>query len=493
MPIGLTAKIEPKGSFVGMVDANQVVGMSGGATTSYLPSSTISSNFIQEYQLKISNSPSDTYYLQYKDSTDKLTWTEVVGGSDVAWSGASEFYVVSSMVKVLDTWYDASSSKISDFIASGDEYSAAYASAQIASYDAGGISAWYDLSAGTGVTPFGGSVSISGTQSETVSILGYATISSNAQKGQASGALALYSETYSSEGDLTTLLNDNYYPSSLGKGISGAVLANTLHSANSSLHSFNVANYITSTNSISRFADSSALSTWKASVTQTEMDYLHGVTSDIQDQIDSKDSLGSVSWTTPTAGAGISLDGTTGMASGALTIKVDDDSVTEAMLKSGSVYRSAALSAQRVDSIFTSTEKTKLGTMEDSADVTDTENVNMSLGGQLISSNAKSAYDWFAASAQALSDYQASGDEWSTAYDWYTASAQKLSDNNSGWSSVPGDNPISHGVSAIPSNILVTPSGSITFGYAVNTVTATEFSVDITAPGNRMISWRAEV
>ena len=44
----------------------------------------------------------------------------------------------------------------------------------------GGISVWYDLSAGTGVTPFGGSVSISGTQAEILSILGYNTISSNA-------------------------------------------------------------------------------------------------------------------------------------------------------------------------------------------------------------------------------------------------------------------------------------------------------------------------
>ena len=54
-----------------------------------------------------------------------------------------------------------------------------------------------------------------------------------------------------------TLTGSEYYPSSLGKQVSGAVLANTLHSANSALHSFNVANYITSTNSITRFADSS--------------------------------------------------------------------------------------------------------------------------------------------------------------------------------------------------------------------------------------------
>jgi len=101
------------------------------------------------------------------------------------------------------------------YIKSGSEYWKAYMSAQVAIYDAGGgISAWYDLSAGTGITPFGGLVSISGTQAETLSMLGYDTISANAHKGQASGALALYSETYSSENDLTYILNDNYPGSS---------------------------------------------------------------------------------------------------------------------------------------------------------------------------------------------------------------------------------------------------------------------------------------
>ena len=205
-----------------------------------------------------------------------------------------------------------------------------------------------------------------------------------------------------------------------------------------SLSTFDHDLYMTSANSISRFVGSSAFDTWRSSVDQTEMSYLDGVTSDIQDQLDAKDSLGDISWTTPTAGAGISLDSTTGMVSGALTIEVDSDSITQAMLKSGAVYRAAALSAQRVDSIYTSTEKTKLGTIEDSADVTDASNVNIALGAQTISSNAKSAYDWF------------------------VASSQKLSDHNSGWASVPTDNPISHSLSAIPSNVLVTPSGLLT-------------------------------
>ena len=250
MPIGLTAKIEPKNNgFTGLVGADQVIGASGAG--GYLPSSTISGNSIQEYQLKISNSPSDTYYLQYKDSTDKLTWAEV-SANDVAWSGASGYIGHSSNVDIhfassnILNWLDG------EYQQSGTQ---------------GGISSWYDLDTGAGVTPFGGSVSVSGTQAESISILGYDTISSNAKKGQASGALALYDETYSSEGDLTSVLNDNYagssninitllntissnldtkidgkedsldgyeyYPSTMGNSLSGSY---HIHSVDSSIH-----------------------------------------------------------------------------------------------------------------------------------------------------------------------------------------------------------------------------------------------------------------
>jgi len=98
MAIELIAKIAPKNDgFIGMVDADQVIGASGAG--GYLPSSAISG--VREYQLKISNEPSDGYYLQYKDSLDELTWAEVVGSSDVAWSGASEFYGFSSNIQSL--------------------------------------------------------------------------------------------------------------------------------------------------------------------------------------------------------------------------------------------------------------------------------------------------------------------------------------------------------------------------------------------------------
>jgi len=102
-------------------------------------------------------------------------------------------------------------------------------------------------------------------------------------------------------------------------------------------------------------------------------------------------------------------------------------------------------------------------------------------------------YSTISSNAKAGADYVASGNEYSAAYDWYVASAQKLSDHNSGWASVPEDNPISHGLSAKPTNIQITPSGLVTFAYAISSITDTTFCVPISAPGNKMISWRAEV
>ena len=110
---------------------------------------TISSNYIGH------SSNADIHF----PSSNLLSWLNALyqesgtAGTDVAWSGASEFYSFSSNTQSL---YHPSG-----FVISGDQYSKAYASAQI----------------------------------------------------------ALYTETYSSEGDLTLVLDDNYHPS--GYVISG--------------------------------------------------------------------------------------------------------------------------------------------------------------------------------------------------------------------------------------------------------------------------------
>jgi len=107
-------------------------------------------------------------------------------------------------------WFAESSSKLSTISGSlSDRINAA----------GGGISGWYDLDTGLGITAFGGSVSISGTQAETLSVADYIASTNAVANFPNSGVLL-----------------GKYYPSTLGKGVSGAVYANTCHSANSAIH-----------------------------------------------------------------------------------------------------------------------------------------------------------------------------------------------------------------------------------------------------------------
>jgi len=85
-------------------------------------------------------------------------------------------------------WWQDSHSYTTPFYISGYRYSGALTTkSQLDAYyqqsgAIGGISSWYDLSTSTGITPFGGSVSVSGTQAETISVLGYSNISSQAKQ-----------------------------------------------------------------------------------------------------------------------------------------------------------------------------------------------------------------------------------------------------------------------------------------------------------------------
>lgn len=80
MGITLIANITPQNNaFVGMVSSNQVIGSNLAGEVSVLPSSCISTNSISEQYLRVSNAPTDGYYLKY-DATNDLTWDEVVAG-----------------------------------------------------------------------------------------------------------------------------------------------------------------------------------------------------------------------------------------------------------------------------------------------------------------------------------------------------------------------------------------------------------------------------
>lgn len=112
------------------------------------------------------------------------------------------------------------------------------------------------------------------------------------------------------------------------------------------------------------------------------------------------------------------------------------------------------------------------------------------LGYSTISSNAKLG-----------ADYVASGNEYSAAY----ASAQALKAHafhakissaylamNAGWASIADNDTIAHGLGALPRTHYVIPSGDIAFAIATK-IDATDITVRISAAGNRMVHWRAEL
>jgi len=121
------------------------------------------------------------------------------------------------------------------------------------------------------------------------------------------------------------------------------------------------------------------------------------------------------------------------------------------------------------------------------------------------------AYDWFIASSQGLSTHENDGDlhvtaaekvawedthtsglKYTAAYDWFIASSQKLS-KKSGWHTGPDGDTITHDLDAVPTSIIIQPSGAITFATGFDTVTATQLNMRISAAGSRTVSWRVEV
>lgn len=131
-------------------------------------------------------------------------------GTDTSWSGASEFYAVSGIVNTLDAWYDASAQKLS---ASGalahNRVTLAGTPNYLTISDQEITRSKLDLNDDTNFTE-GTGIDLT---TNTVSVLGYATISSNAKKGYISGASLgdlAYRNTYSITGssDITWVSTD---------------------------------------------------------------------------------------------------------------------------------------------------------------------------------------------------------------------------------------------------------------------------------------------
>jgi len=234
----------------------------------YITSSNIIANFVES---------GGTKWTDLTDGGETTLHTHAGMTTDVAWSGAHEFYSVSSLVNTLDAWYDASSSKLS-----------------------------------------------------------------------ASGALAHNKVTLAGQDYLT--LSDqeitagklNMEDTNLTDGLGITFSTNDI----------SVTDYIASSTAISKFLISSDFNGWKSDVTETEMDYLHGVTSDIQTQLNAVDSLGDITWGAPTQASGVVLVGTSAV-SGALKVTLRD--ISQNVIKSGANWQKAYLSGQRVQDLFNHT------------------------------------------------------------------------------------------------------------------------------------------
>jgi len=88
----------------------------------------------------------------------------------------------------------------------------------------GGITGWYDLDTGTGITAFGGAVAISGTQAETLSVDMSSFVESSTATSRFADSSNIQSKFIHSAGYNAS---GAFYPSSLGKGVSSQVLLNT--------------------------------------------------------------------------------------------------------------------------------------------------------------------------------------------------------------------------------------------------------------------------
>jgi len=113
-------------------NAEAGVGFSGASDIFDVDSYITSANIIANY-IKSTNAIS-----RFADSSSTQT----------KWYPSSLGNGVSGNVKILDDWYKASAQSLSDFKTSGDEYSKAYASAQIAIYDSADTSSQVTLASG---------------------------------------------------------------------------------------------------------------------------------------------------------------------------------------------------------------------------------------------------------------------------------------------------------------------------------------------------------
>lgn len=66
--------------------------------------------------------------------------------------------------------------------------------------------------------------------------------------------------------------------------------------------------------------------------------------------------------------------------------------------------------------------------------------------------------------------------------------------SNYGWANITsGSKRVAHGLAGAPNFTHITPSGMVTYAYAVYNTNSTDFTVAITAAGSRTVKWHAQI
>lgn len=210
----------------------------------------------------------------------------------------------------------------------------------------------------------------------------------------------------------------------------------------------------------------------------------------------------------------ISSNAKKGQASGAIafyeSIDVDHDATTNFVANEHIDHTSVSITA--------GVGLTGGGTIASTRDIAVGEGTGIQVNADSIEVRG---YTTISSNAKLAANAMASGNEYSAAYSWYTASAQKLTEQakpakasaqalkahafhakisssylaaNYGWQLITsGSHYVDHGLSGTPNIVNITPSGLVTFAYAVYNIGATQFTVAITAAGSRVIKWFAQI
>jgi len=503
--------------------------------------------------------PADNQVLSW-DNDNSYWSSQTVSASDVAWSGAAGFYTISSSVNprwvssqaisggtiTFNTFAgqtDATAAEIEELTdssettlhshAASESWSGAtgyighssnvdihYASSNILNWlngeyqqsgTQGGISSWYDLSAGTGVTPFGGSVSVSGTQAETLSILGYATISANATIAKSG---AKYTSAYLSGQRVKDLFNHNFY------SLSSNLYNQTWISTFSSNIISKLGGYIPSTTMVNKSDNDvltwdSANNMWSSATATAVVASIEDIT-DVADMTSKSDNdilvwdAGNAFWSSQSAGTEANYNAGWALVSSQSTITHNFGTTPTivGISPSGTDTFSYSVSYDATNiTVYLSVEGKHCvnwfaggpSTGNDLDFYVQPQGVEVVRDGSniLYFSGQNGTYVYSGNNTIIISSATAVGGTYLDNVSSNAIAAYNFSANSAlvktGFAQKSSEGTIAHGLGSIPTHVSVTPSGMST-NFGVNCkVDVNNITVYMTAPGTRDLFWQASV